>query len=362
MAIFFPSCKEGIFIYSRKLNVVDLFMKFSNDSIAESLLFPFTETRPIADIRIGITTIREKWERENKLPRDVTVPSHLIPDNDVVQSLITGKAIPVSARYIGHPWDISTLNDQLLREDFIAITDGRQSQPLSSTNQALNKQDIFLEPGAKVEFATLNASTGPIYIGKNAEVMEGSFIRGPFALCEGAVLKMGSKIYGATTIGPFSQAGGEIKNSVIFGYSNKSHEGYLGDSVVGEWCNLGAGTSNSNVKNTGDEVKIWNPYSNRFFTGGNKCGLFMGDYSRSSINTSFNTGTVVGVCSNIFGHGLTPTYIPSFSWGFNPFSPYQFDKAIRDITNWKKFKKHSVSKEEISKLKSIFANLKYQTS
>jgi UDP-N-acetylglucosamine diphosphorylase / glucose-1-phosphate thymidylyltransferase / UDP-N-acetylgalactosamine diphosphorylase / glucosamine-1-phosphate N-acetyltransferase / galactosamine-1-phosphate N-acetyltransferase len=192
-------------------------------------------------------------------------------------------------------------------------------------------------------------------------VMEGSTIRGPFALCEGAVVKMGTRIYGATTIGPFSIVGGEIKNCVIFGHSNKGHDGYLGDAVIGEWCNLGAGTSNSNLKNTGTPVKVWNPAAATYFYAGTKCGLLMGDYSRSAINTSFNTGTVVGVCANVFGCGLTPNYIPGFSWGYDPPLVYQLDKALRDISNWKKFKNQSLTDQEISKLSSIFANLNQHT-
>jgi UDP-N-acetylglucosamine diphosphorylase/glucosamine-1-phosphate N-acetyltransferase len=184
--------------------------------------------------------------------------------------------------------------------------------------------------------------------------MEGSLIRGPFALCEGATVKLGTKIYGATTIGPYSIAGGEIKNSVIFGYSNKGHDGYLGDAVIGEWCNLGAGTSNSNLKNNAREVQIWDIGSKRFVAAGTKCGLLMGDYSRSAINTSFNTGTVVGVCCNVFGEGLTPKYIPSFSWGFDNKQKYQLDKALRDIASWKRFKGRELTGAEVQNIQSIF--------
>jgi UDP-N-acetylglucosamine diphosphorylase/glucosamine-1-phosphate N-acetyltransferase len=198
----------------------------------------------------------------------------------------------------------------------------------------------------------LNASTGPIYIGKNAEVMEGCMIRGPFSLGEGSVLKMGSKVYGATSIGPHCIVGGEVKNSVLFGYSNKAHDGYLGDSVIGEWCNLGAGTSNSNLKNNAGEVKIWTPRGQ--VNAGHKCGLLMGDYSRSMINTSFNTGTVVGVCCNVFGSGLTPKYLPSFSWGNDGIDRYEFQRALTDIESWKKLKGKKISKKEKSILKHIF--------
>ena len=184
--------------------------------------------------------------------------------------------------------------------------------------------------------------------------MEGSSIRGPFALCEGAVVKMGSKIYGATTIGPYSIAGGEIKNSVIFGYSNKAHDGYLGDAVIGEWCNIGAGSSNSNVKNNAGSVKVWNQAAKEYIVAGTKCGLLMGDYSRSAINTSFNTGTVVGICSNVFGEGLTPKYIPSFTWGTKSLSKYEFEKALSDIQNWKKLKGFELTTNETAILRTIF--------
>ena len=184
--------------------------------------------------------------------------------------------------------------------------------------------------------------------------MEGALIRGPFALCEGAVVKMGSKIYGATTMGPYCVVGGEIKNSILFGYSNKAHEGYLGDSIIGEWCNLGAGTSNSNLKNSAGDVKIWNQATGKWGNAGTKCGLLMGDYSRSAINTSFNTGAVVGVSANVFGEGLTPAFIPGFSWGFKPAVKYEFDKAIRDIENWKKLKGKLLTEEERTQLRNIF--------
>jgi UDP-N-acetylglucosamine diphosphorylase/glucosamine-1-phosphate N-acetyltransferase len=233
------------------------------------------------------------------------------------------------------------------------LTRGRQSAPIPPSVQVISPQSIFIEEGASISHSILNASTGPIYIGRNSNIMEGCLIRGPFALCESAVVKMGTKIYGATTIGPCSTAGGEIKNSVLFGYSNKGHDGYLGDSVIGEWCNLGAGTSNSNLKNNAGEVKVWN--AGQFISAGLKCGLLMGDYSRAAINTSFNTGTVVGVCCNVYGEGLMPKYIPDFSWGVHNKGPkYAFEKALRDIENWKKLKNQSLTDAEILTLKHIF--------
>jgi len=287
-------------------------------------LFPFTQTRAAKDIRIGILTLGEK-----------------------------GGDWPGAGR-IRYPWDIFQWNDEALRYDFTQITKGRSSQPLPASVQAIAEENIFLEEGARVEHALLNASAGPIYIGRNALVMEGSMIRGPFALCEGGVVKMGAKIYGATTIGPYSIAGGEIKNSVLFGYSNKAHDGYLGDSVIGEWCNLGAGTSNSNLKNNAGEVKAWSLVAGKFLPAGMKCGLLMGDYSRAAINTSFNTGTVVGVCANVFGEGLTPKFIPSFSWGYTAAVSYEWEKVLRDIANWKRLKNQLLTDAEIRTLTHIF--------
>ena len=251
-----------------------------------------------------------------------------------------------------YPWEIFQWNSEALREDFDLITRKRRSQPVSKTNTVIKASNIFIDKGAKVEHSMLNASTGPIYIGKNAEIMEGCMIRGPFALGHNAVLKMGSKVYGATSIGPFCAVGGEIKNSVLFGYSNKAHDGYLGDSVIGEWCNLGAGTSNSNLKNNAGEVRIWTPHGQ--MNAGGKCGVLMGDYSRTMINTALNTGTVIGVSCNVFGAGLTPKYLSSFSWGNDGIDRYEFDKAIADIENWKKLKGKKLSKNERSILKHIF--------
>ena len=243
------------------------------------------------------------------------------------------------------------LNDWALKKDFELLTNGRQSQKLSSTNQAISPENIFVEEGAEVECAVINASTGPVYIGKNATRMEGCVIRGPFAMCEGATLKMGAKVYGATTIGPYCSAGGEIKNIVMIGYSNKAHDGYLGDSVIGEWCNLGAGTTNSNVKNTAGEVKMWDNAAKEFMPVGIKAGLIMGDYSRSAINTAFNTGTVVGVCCNIFTEGFPPKLVHNFTWGNEK---YNFEKAIKDIDNWKKLKHQSITDKEKNILQQLY--------
>jgi len=336
------------------------------DGPVRTALLPFTFTRPVADIRIGILTIREKWEKYlgyttttitedylmDKFPmvemeQNVLINASYLPNEilaEMVMALEENHAIfsgdEVVAFYtkdtqeevdfdaydiieyeedvlkIEHSWDIFKKNDAALREDFELITEGRTSQPIPATVNTLSPENIFIEEGAKLEFVTLNASTGPIYIGKNTEIMEGSIIRGPFALCEGAVVKMAAKVYGATTVGPECRIGGEVSNSVLFGYSNKGHDGFLGNSVLGEWCNLGADTNNSNLKNNYEEVKLWSYEKSGFVkTGLQFCGLMMGDHSKSGINTMFNTGTVVGVCANIFGSGFPRNFVPSFSWG-----------------------------------------------
>jgi UDP-N-acetylglucosamine diphosphorylase/glucosamine-1-phosphate N-acetyltransferase len=334
----------------------------NNDS-AKQNLYPFTLTRSALDIRIGMFTLREKWrlfgyeiEVDNCAE---SLPANIIPSYQILEGLIKNnfQSIISAAKKIEHPWDIFRLNDEMIRQDFSIITKEKISKPISSTNKLISPENIFIEEDASVEHCILNASTGPLYIGKNAKIMEGSMIRGPFVLCENSVVKMGSKIYGATTIGKNCIVGGEVKNSVIGDHSNKSHDGYLGDSVIGEWCNIGAGTSNSNIKNTGSDVMVWNDSSNRFINAGKKCGLIMGDYSRCAINTSFNTGTVIGVCCNIFGSGLTPKHIRNFSWGFGE-SCYEFEKATKGIDNWKKLKNQSITDVEIQTLKHIFEQSK----
>jgi UDP-N-acetylglucosamine diphosphorylase/glucosamine-1-phosphate N-acetyltransferase len=238
--------------------------------------------------------------------------------------------INASFSQIKNTWDLFTLNEQELRIDFDLITHGRTSQPISSSNQVMGAHNIFLEEGASVECSILNATKAPIYIGKNAEIMEGCMIRDGLALCESATLKMGAKIYGATTIGPHSKAGGEINNSILIGHSNKGHDGFLGNSVLGEWCNIGADTNTSNLKNDYSNVKLWNYVTARFApTGLQFCGLIMGDHSKCGINTMFNTGTVVGVYANVFGEGYPRNFIPSFSWGGNSgLITYKIDKAL----------------------------------
>lgn len=336
------------------------------DGAVRNALLPFTFTRPVADIRVGILTIREKWEHylgtttttvteeylAEKFPmveleQNVMINAAYIPNPELVE-LVTNlepmqavvKGDDIIAFYseisqdevdfdeyeliefegetitIEHTWDIFQKNDQAIREDFELITDDRQSEPIPKSVNVIAPENIFIEEGAKLEFVTLNASTGPIYIGKDAEIMEGSVIRGPFALCDHAQVKLATKIYGATTVGPHCRVGGEVNNSVMFAYSNKGHDGFLGNSVLGEWCNIGADSNNSNLKNNYESVKLWDYETQRFVnTGLQFCGLMIGDHSKCGINTMFNTGTVVGVSANIFGAGFPRNYIPNFTWG-----------------------------------------------
>lgn len=368
------------------------------DTPARDLLFPFTHTRPVAACRVGILTIREKWDLflgtgtsyftvpylQEKYPIkqhtvNVLINGHILPsktlvkailsletgqelykDNTVLAKVVVAEMPDVTSRVaftdavsmINYPWDITLLNDQALREDFELLTTGRESAPLPENNQVRGRENIFLEPGAVVNFSMLNASTGPIYIGRNAEVMEGCLIRGPFALGEGGVLKMGTKIYGATSLGPGCVGGGEIKNVVMFGYSNKGHEGYLGDAVLGEWCNLGGNTTCSNLKNNGSVVKVWLEARKEAFPAGRKCGLIMGDYSRCGIGTMFNTGTVVGVSSNIFGGDFQPKFVPSFAWGVQ--GKYRLEEALRDAGVWMQFKGQTLGEVEERLLTAVY--------
>ena len=336
-------------------------------------LRPFTSTRSVLDIRMGIFTLREKWELMlgkgafGLVGRDTpgALPANILPTPELIAAIrgmeeggidrVMGEVREMGARIIRYPWDIFRYNAEALITDFALVAGRGTSEPIPPSVQAINPEKIFIEKGARLQHCLLNASTGPIYIGRNAEIMEGSLIRGPFAACEGSIVKMGTKIYGATTLGPYCAAGGEIKNTVFFGYSSKGHDGYLGDAVIGEWCNLGAGTSASNLKNNAGDIKVWHPASGRAISAGQKCGLLMGDYSRAAINTSFNTGTVVGVCCSVFGEAPPPKYVPNFSWGSH--HRYEWDKALRDIDNWKKLKNQSLTDTEILTLKHIFGIL-----
>ncbi len=319
-------------------------------------------------IRIGIHTILEKWKTfsSHKIflssEADLSaidknfkkIKANIIPSADFFNELgKTNDTIPSmeDCKVIEYPWHIFQFNDWAIRQDFELITKKKSSCDISSNNQLVCPENIFVEEGAKVSYSILNATEGPIYIGRNTEIFEGSLIRGPVAVCEGSRIKMGAKIYGGTTIGPYCTATGEIKNSILMSYSNKAHDGYLGDSVIGSWCNLGAGTSNSNLKNTAGMIKIWSKEQNDFIDSGHKCGLLMGDYSRCAINTSFNTGTIVGISCNVFGNVFQSKFINDFTWGSEK---YIFEKAISDINNWKKMKGLEITEEEIESLKKIY--------
>lgn len=332
-------------------------------------LLPLTFTRPVANLRVGILTIAEKWEKHLQAKPSYLTQEHLsekfqifsgqenllinaslLPEKEILEALkalhkgdslrkgdtllgvctdasgvedFQTEAYLDSAReyqgeisLIDFPWKIFQLNGQEIEADIALITKGRKSEKLSDTVKAIAPENIFVEPGFKGEHITLNASSGPFYLGPNSEIMEGSVIRGPFALCEGSTVKLAAKIYGPTTVGPHSKIGGEVNNCVIHSNSNKGHDGFLGNAVLGEWCNIGADTNNSNLKNNYSEVKVWNYGSERFIKSGLQfCGLIMGDHSKCGINTMFNTGTVVGVAANIFGSGFPRNFIPSFSWG-----------------------------------------------
>ncbi len=368
-------------------------------------LLPLSYTRPTALLRVGILTIKEKWALHLSLDNEQIsyatadylqdkFPLHTTDDNlwingrllpslpliEQIQKLDKGQAlfqqdVILAARgtdlnesytsvnenldisMIHRPHDIFSLNDTEIRNDFAKLTSDKISQPLDGTNQIIHKENIFVEERATVSCTVLNASTGPIYIGKDAEIMEGSIIRGPFAMCHNAVLKLGTKIYGATTLGPHCKAGGELNNAVLTGYSSKAHDGFLGNSVLGEWCNLGADTNNSNLKNNYAEVKLWDYRTQRFGkTGLQFCGLIMGDHSKCGINTMFNTGTVVGVNANIYGGGFPRNFIPSFAWGGSAgFMTYQFPKAKEVATKVMARRKKDFDAKEEAIMKHIFS-------
>ncbi|WP_339837970.1 GlmU family protein [uncultured Flavobacterium sp.] len=380
------------------------------DGTVRNTLLPFTFTRPVADIRVGILTIREKWEMYlghttttlteeylmEKFPmvemeENVMVNASFLP-NEVLVEMISNLEINQAVVYqeeilaffttdtqeevdfdkydlieyegdviqIQNTWDIFEKNDIAIREDFDYLTQDRKSEPIPKSVNVIASENIFIEEGAKLEFVTLNASTGPIYIGKNAEIMEGSVIRGPFALCEEAQVKLGSKVYGATTVGPHSRIGGEVNNSVLFGYSNKGHDGFLGNSVLGEWCNIGADSNSSNLKNNYDEVRLWSYETEGFArTGLQFCGLMMGDHSKCGINTMFNTGTVVGVSTNIFGSGFPRNFVPSFSWGgASGFTTYITKKAFETAKIVMGRRKVEFTEEDAKIMEHIFEETK----
>ena len=372
-------------------------------------LLPLTFTRPVADLRVGILTIAEKWERHlEKKPSYLTqkhlaekfalkpgedhlvINGSLLPDkalSEAIKALKAGDSLkkgetllavragrseleafdpslwierateyPGEPSLIQYPWSIFSLNGQEIEADMKLITAGRKSEKLSDSVRVTAPENVFVEAGFKGEHFTLNAATGPIYLGPESEIMEGSVIRGPFALCEGSTVKLAAKIYGPTTIGPHSKVGGEVNNCVLHSNSNKGHDGFLGNSVLGEWCNLGADTNNSNLKNNYAEVKVWNYPKERFIkTGLQFCGLMMGDHSKCGINTMFNTGTVVGVSANIFGSGFPRNFIPSFSWGgASGMSTYKMDKVLETAALVMQRRGQKLSDADLGILKWVF--------
>lgn len=389
---------------------------------------PLTLTRPVADLRMGVLTIAEKWQNYlNKIEKmpvfgyltaaylsekyPTNLPLHdininicyvnarTLPQADLIDEILqlpqggqlwkddvllacktnTAVAEPYQAALIAdkslikktatnpiiisHIWDIFAQNAAALKADYQLLTQGKTSQPISNTNTIIgDAANIFLEQGATVEAAILNVKDAPIYIGKNAEIMEGAMIRGGLALGEGSAIKMGTKIYGATTIGPHCKIGGEVSNSVIWGYTNKGHEGFLGNAVLGQWCNLGADTNNSNLKNNYGEVDIWDYSQNKYNnTSLQFCGLFMGDHSKTGINAMFNTGTVIGVSVNFFGADYPPKYIPSFLWGTSAdFVPYQLDKALATAARVMERRNLSLSAAEQRILTYIFEQQNFE--
>lgn len=412
-------CVQDFFLYIKVINTLaDHKTKHMKNIIlfdpdSREQLLPLTYTRPVGELRIGILTIREKWEKwlnasvsyitkdylsdkypiviaaDNFIINGAVLPNielcnhinalnnnealtkngeliaarldrqqfeRLMADSDIEE--LAGREIDnIDFTIINNVWDIFYLNDRALQADFSFLTEGRVSHPLSNSNRIIgDSTQIFLEEGAIVECAVLNTRSGPIYVGKNAEIMEGALIRGGLALCEGSKLKMGAKIYGATTIGPNCKVGGEVGNSVLMGNSNKGHEGYLGNSVLGEWCNIGADTNTSNLKNTYEEVKLWNYPKERFVgTGMQFLGLIMGDHSKCGINTMFNTGTVVGVAANIFGSGFPRNFIPSFSWGgASGFQTYDIKKAFITAERVLERRKQVLSTEDRAILQHIY--------
>ena len=370
-------------------------------------LLPLTFTRSVSQIRIGILTIEEKWMKYfpdvsvsfsvqphlaalfpfRDSDESLYVRSSVLPDEHllkVLSSLNAGQSLYSGTEWVAfkgnsHGWkkhheaeklslhtplkmvskvyDIFKNNGEAISDDFKLLTNRRQSVPLSKSVTVIGDANlVFLEEGAVAEACIINTKGGPVYLGKESEMMEGSVVRGPFALCEHSVLKLSAKIYGPTTIGPHSKVGGEVNNSVIFGYSNKAHDGFLGNSVIGEWCNLGADTNNSNLKNNYANVKLYNYAENRpLDTGLQFCGLIMGDYSKSGINTMFNTGTVVGVGANIFGGGFPPTHLPSFTWGGSEsLEVYRLEKLFE--TSEKVFERRGLvfGNREKEMLKGVF--------
>ena len=380
------------------------------DTKERAAFYPFSLVRPVSVFRCGIFTAKERWDfilqkevftlTENYLAqaypfanadddflyinasavysgewvndvKELAADTVLTRNNNFVAVRTNRKLsfpitsdqlkhcketeLNVAVRFLHYSYDLVLANDLLIRTDIELIRSTKISAAISSTNHVINPENIFIEDGAEVEYCTLNASSGPIYIGKHALLMEGSMIRGPFVALDNAVVKMGSKIYGATTVGKKCTVGGEIKNTIFFDYSNKAHDGYLGDAVIGSWCNIGAGASCSNVKNTAGEVKLWNPLLHQWISAGTKCGVMLGDYSKVSINASLTTGMVSGICSNILTAGLSPKFVADFIWNIHTGEKYLLEKALLDIENWMQMKQQTLTNNDKQILEYIYA-------
>lgn len=366
-----------------------------DDSLVHQQLLPLTYTRPIAYLRVGIFTLIQKWKNylqtesisclteeylQKKFPsiiapNTIYINSAILPNEKIIQAILNlqdeqelyyqdffiafkGKDIEQRENctsvqfsekptFLNYYWDLFQNNAQEIEKDLNFIKSQRASQPLNDPyTRVYGQENLFIEEGAKIRAAIIDAESGPVYIGKNAVVNEGAIIKGPFALCEGAQVAMGAKIRNATTIGPYSTVGGEVKNSIVLAYSNKGHDGYMGNSILGEWCNLGADTNTSNLKNTFDNVKVWSYVSEKMEkTDQINCGLIMGDHSKSGINTMFNTGTVIGVCVNVFGGSFPEKHLPSFSWK-NETKTFQLNRAIQMANRMMALKNMKLSKED----------------
>jgi UDP-N-acetylglucosamine diphosphorylase/glucosamine-1-phosphate N-acetyltransferase len=372
-------------------------INFFDDGLIEHL-FPLTLTRPAADLRCGITTVAGKWtallkpsswgfETRSyltvKFPAtenaDLRINGRLLPNEELIkaiaalqpgQTLTAGETILAektgnpaqnidftgSYTMLNRPYDIFLQAGTEIQRDMATLTAGRSSQPLHASVQVIGEYPVFVEEGAKAYACVINASNGPVYIGRNAEIMEGCLVRGPFAMGYGSVLKMGTKVYGPTALGPYCVVGGEVNNICMQGYSNKGHDGFLGNAVLGEWCNIGADSNCSNLKNNYEDVKVWNYTTGRFDRSGQQfCGLIMGDHSKCGINTMFNTGTVVGVSANIFGAGFPRQFVPDFAWGgASGFITYKLDAACKTAGLVMPRRKREFDKQEQAIFEAVF--------
>ncbi|TAF57026.1 MAG: glucose-1-phosphate thymidylyltransferase [Sphingobacteriia bacterium] len=367
------------------------------------LMYPFTLNKAMGALFAGLMRFQDRWEKslnqpvhllttetlQSLYPQDHTTGTHtyimagVLPSPALVAAILSlspqsglknpaGEVLayrhthPVQDKVqwsvfaeelvlVKYPWDLMLHQAQIIRNDFELLTKGQFSEAISESVQVVNSRHIFIAPGAQLHHVVLNASTGPIYIGPGAEIMEGSVVRGPFGMGENSVLKLNSRIYGGTSMGPYCMGGGEMKNALLMGYTNKAHDGYLGDAVLGEWCNIGAGTSNSNLKNDAGTVKSWSMGTQSWVNVGQKSGLFMGDYSRIAIQSAINTGTVIGLSANVFGSGLLPKFIPSFSWG-TAGETYALDKALQAIDQWMQLKGKQLDTTTENIIRSLYTN------